>query len=421
MPNIQILPSIPSFGEKLGQTIAESTGQIANAFQQRDQQKKFDSFRNILNDPTSTAVQISSALTGLAPKDQHAIGSHISGILREKQKQEAEQTSLNKALNLGNGSSRNTVQQSTNDNMFGPPSTSPAGNQSSPGQLTPEATQQRQGLPIGQETAAQPGLTGKQAFNPLDVNTYSKEQLRNVAGTKTPQGEAAKALLQEQKTQEQAQSKERQFAHKETAQYYNDLRAASEDAQKIKGAANKVRAAIKTGKTGASLKNFAISTFEKSDNPFLSSVGKAIKTKEAQDITNAQKSFASGFRPLFGARPTQAEFFWFENLLPDLLKAPEVNEASLQYFEKAGDIASRKYDVAQQIIKENNGYRPLDIEQQVNARLKPYADEIVKQGFELHGGRLNIADQNGQIVGTIEASQAQDIPEGYSIQGFVNQ
>jgi hypothetical protein len=207
--------------------------------------------------------------------------------------------------------------------------------------------------------------------------------------------EKEKAKVKEQ----QIGIQEKQFAHKETADYGKNLATNFDSAQEVKHAVNDLRGALKKGATGAKARNFAFKYLSSKKNP----IAGLFQNEDTQAVINAQKVFASGFKQIFGSKPTEREFFWYENILPDLLKSGEVNEKVADYFERSADLIIQAQAAYDDIVKKNKGFRPIDIDVQVREKLKPKADKLIEEGEKLSGYVL-MRDPNG-IVRSIPKSQ----------------
>jgi|SRR5579872_101014 len=194
-------------------------------------------------------------------------------------------------------------------------------------------------------------------------------------------------LQNQQQSQEKADREERkmaqsnrEFGHKETSKYAENLRESGEHAESILLAAEEAREALATGETGASAKNILYKYLKDKDSP----LANLFLGKAGQKLSLSSKAFAGGFKGLFGSKPTQQEFFWYETILPDILKSNEVNESAVDYWTKVATIDLRKQQIYDQILEENDGYRPINIDAQVRARFKPEMDQIINEGFQLY-------------------------------------
>lgn len=196
--------------------------------------------------------------------------------------------------------------------------------------------------------------------------------------------EIAKAFLEGPKAEErkvEAIQKEKQFAHKETEKFANETVDSSKNAEEIKFASNVVRNAIRSGKTGATAQNMAYAYLSDAKSPLAG----MFQSKEAGKFNVAMKTLASGFKKIMGSKPTEREFFWYENILPGLLKGAPTNEAILDYFDHLADLDIKTQEIADRIVSENGGYRPIDIGERVRKEMKPYLNEAINEGYALSG------------------------------------
>lgn len=193
----------------------------------------------------------------------------------------------------------------------------------------------------------------------------------------------------------------RQFGHRETSKYAEELRNSAENAREVKLAVNEIKRLSKEGVTGPSAKNL-FTKFLQSRGNFLAP---AFVNKDTQSVISATKTLAGGFRELFGSRPTQAEFFWYENILPDLLKDADTNVAAADYLGRVADHKLKAQEIADELVTANGGYRPIDLDTQVRKRMKPEMDKLIQEGEQLHkqvakepsGESIRMRDPAGNI------------------------
>ena len=170
--------------------------------------------------------------------------------------------------------------------------------------------------------------------------------------------------------------KKREFGHKETSKYAESLRESSDNAREIIDAIKEIKRIAKTGVTGVTARNL-LGSFLSSKKSFLTP---AFIDQDRQSLISATKSLAGGFRELFGAKPTEREFFWYENILPNLLKDAGTNIKAAEYFGKVANYKMRSQEISDEIVAANDGYRPIDIDAQVRRRLKPELESLIKEG-----------------------------------------
>lgn len=188
---------------------------------------------------------------------------------------------------------------------------------------------------------------------------------------------AARQMQEEEKSRE----KKKQFAHTSTEKYSAKLMEGAEQADEIKFATNVMRNAIRSGKTGATAQNLAYAYL----NDIKSPLAGIFQSKEGGQFNVGMKTLAGGFKQLMGQKPTEREFFWYENILPGLLKNASTNEAILDYFDVLADMKLKSREAYDRIISENKGYRPIDIDKKIRDEMKPYFNQIINEGYALAG------------------------------------
>lgn len=185
-----------------------------------------------------------------------------------------------------------------------------------------------------------------------------------------------------QKTeQRKIRTKEKEFGHKSTEKYATELAASSKNAEEIKFATNVMRNAIRSGKTGPTAQNLAYSYLSDIKSPFAG----IFQSKEAGQYNVGMKTLASGFKKIMGAKPTEREFFWYENILPGLLKQASTNEAILDYFDTLADLDIKAQEISDRIVEGNGGYRPQDLDVQIRKEMKPFLNQTINEGYALSG------------------------------------
>jgi len=180
--------------------------------------------------------------------------------------------------------------------------------------------------------------------------------------------------------QQQATQGTREFGHKETAKYAEKIVSDAERASEIIDAADEIqKIAKKKGAVGANARNLAFTYLKDKKSPFAN----LFQNEDTQALISATKTLAGGgIKEIFN-RPTEREFFWFENILPDILKDAPTNEKSASYFKKLAKISLKRQEIYDDIVKKNKGYRPIDIDGQVRSKLEPEMKKLVEEGEKL--------------------------------------
>jgi hypothetical protein len=183
---------------------------------------------------------------------------------------------------------------------------------------------------------------------------------------------------------------EKQFGHTHTAKYAESVAEDAEQARNILHANKGLRTAIKNGATGLNARNAMYKYLTSVKSPLAG----LFQTKDTQAVVNSQKALSGGFKKLFGSKPTEREFFWYENILPDLLKSGEVNEGIADYYDDIAKVMLRSEQLMDDIVKKNGGYRPIDIDRRVREMMQPELEKLIERGENL-SGYVMMKDPNG--------------------------
>ena len=206
---------------------------------------------------------------------------------------------------------------------------------------------------MSEKTLPQQGIQPEQppqAENKPKIHSFSENQLAQMQAKGGKWKSAADSEFKRREREavegyreQKLSSQEKQFAHKDTAEYAKGVRENADRGQEILHAVEDIEKRIKkTNVTGVNARNLAFNYFKGSKNPFLQSLANIFQTEDTQAIISATKTLAGGFRQLFGSKPTQAEFFWYENILPNILKDAATNSQAASYFGKVAKLSSQK-------------------------------------------------------------------------------
>jgi hypothetical protein len=173
--------------------------------------------------------------------------------------------------------------------------------------------------------------------------------------------------------------KERTYAHDTTKKYADELQTNMSQAQEVLHGVNYLDKALASNKPQSQAQNLAYTFLKKKNSPFSA----LFQSENAIETELAAKSFAGGFRTLMGSKPTQNEFFWYEAILPGILKNAATNQQSRSYFKEGADLQVKTQDAYDAIVKKNGGWRPIDIDSQVREKMKPELDKYISKGQDL--------------------------------------
>ena len=122
---------------------------------------------------------------------------------------------------------------------------------------------------------------------------------------------------------------------------------------------------------------------DKLPNPAMYSALKAmhldypwIVGKDAQEFEEICTSFLRDAKTIFGSRVTNFEMATFMHLLPTLQNTKEGRSAIIRNMKLYNEAAKAVWNFRNEVIKENGGKVPLDMNERIDLKLGPKLDEI---------------------------------------------
>lgn len=113
----------------------------------------------------------------------------------------------------------------------------------------------------------------------------------------------------------------------------------------------------------------------------LATIARTIQRKTSPDTEEFEKlqaDFVRDAKSVFGSRITDADLRQFMQMIPTLSNTDSGKKAIIKNMKSFNKAAELKSDAMREIIKENNGRRPLDLQFQVEERIKPELDKIAE-------------------------------------------
>lgn len=114
----------------------------------------------------------------------------------------------------------------------------------------------------------------------------------------------------------------------------------------------------------------------------LAGIAKSIIRAGSPDIEEYEKlsaDFIKNAKQYFGSRITDADLRAYLKTIPTLMQTNAGKERVIQNLKSVGNIAQLEADTVREIIKENDGKRPLDLEQQVYDKISNKIDQLAQQ------------------------------------------
>jgi len=164
------------------------------------------------------------------------------------------------------------------------------------------------------------------------------------------------------------------------------VKAANEEgeaAQRILQSVSEVNKAFASGNVGfANPRNIARNIF--------SVFGEVPPNADEATVEAAGIAFLERAKPLFG-RVTEGEVLILKEAIPNLNDTVEGARAKAAVWEKAAKLGLQRQELVRQIINQNNGVPPIDIDQQVENALKSERDAIIQEADAIGKGDFNQA------------------------------
>jgi len=110
----------------------------------------------------------------------------------------------------------------------------------------------------------------------------------------------------------------------------------------------------------------------------LGNIGSLLKPG-TQAFKKERQQFMKRLRPLFGGRITNLELEQFIQGIPDLMQSPEGQARLIAQFMKEAQINAAGWDLMWDIIDENKGQSPHDLQRQVDKRLEKVRDKAAEE------------------------------------------
>ena len=365
---VQVLPYVPNFADKLRESLSKAQDQYYAGKEKEKQQKAFAK----LADPNATAAEKSQAIM--------TAGGTVQDLLKFHQQQQTQEAikRFDTAQSRGSGSTQVT------DQDVG-------------GQANEQPIADIQGAPsIGSPTAPTQVIKAqKPNVEPQQINEEEVDSaLRNLAAI-SPQtanplinitGQRRKAQTEKEKLnlkKELSEKQERLAHHQSFEKFDSKLSEEGKAAENRLHAYDEVEAALKSGKTNPKkLSNFLANKYSGTQWEGIFS------NSEREKIKAASLYMFDGMKELFGGQLSNQKLKVASGKVIDPTKTEKANQAIIdfrRFYDKA-KVVERQ--IADEIKKENGGYRPIDFDIQLRNRV---AEKLGAEADEA----LNLAITDG--------------------------
>lgn len=265
---------------------------------------------------------------------------------------------------------RKTLRDIGTGNVFGQPGASvEVPNENAPPQLQ---RGQPPMLPLTSASTQQNQENVQSQSQPKGLRALSDDQLTALLSVK-PYSESAKAILQERQDQKKIEAdiakqnrKEQLEFHKESDAYYNKILDQSDNAKRQISALNQVVDDLKSGKINPN----SLANFFKGTGEFGNKISDYFLSPEESKLQTIVPYLLEGWKDVFGVRLSDADLRILEQKLPSIAKSPEANYQVVKIIQKYAKQAVAKGKIANEIVSQNNGLRPLGFRQMIDERME---------------------------------------------------
>lgn len=214
--------------------------------------------------------------------------------------------------------------------------------------------------------------------------------------------ELADTELDYRKFQKTQKNEDRRYdfdVHKQTKDFDEKLDKEHSDARKERIALDQIEKDVRSGKLGPTSKvNIAQKHLK---GTFLEH---AFDSPESASFQSALPQLLGGFESIFKRGLTDRDLMLILDKLPNIGKSEEANLAGVEFLRKILDLNDKKYDIAQEIKRENKGLRPIDYTAEIERR---YDEKYGKEAASLFTdatGKVKGKDPRGRPI-TIDKDQ----------------
>jgi len=182
------------------------------------------------------------------------------------------------------------------------------------------------------------------------------------------------AYIDNRRRQDEASPKEKLEVHKLSSDIAKKINEEGESSKKRIRAFNTMEKNIESGKIDPrNFKNFLANTLAGSTLEGL------LRNPESEEFKAATFNTYEGLKNVFGTRLSDADLKLASTKVPDITKTSEANKKIINFLKFFDQMNVEKQKISDEVMKENNGYRPIDFDQQVRERLdSKFGDEAEK-------------------------------------------
>lgn len=348
---VQVLPYVPSFGEKLADSLGQGAATVAEGYQQRVQNQKAQKAIGLLQDPNVTPMQKVTAFMSLPENLKKSSAPIWAAILGPQAQAQADMSSLEKLGISPQGQPQGAPNAQMDASSQQAPQQAPGMNQAQPQQPRSNVPGPEWNLPDLYRTAAMSGQKG-----PAGVI-----------------GNAAKNEIDRRQQEQKRFNEEREFHAKGTQKTFENIQ--------------KLRTALPKKESALALAKDAIASGEV--GPFsLNNLAQRMGIPEFNTAKGAQLVFA-GKENLIGNLSqvaAKAQNQWieqrFSTMFPQIGQTKEANESVATMLEselKMDQAYLQAFDEIEKQDMEKFGYVKSDIDRRAREQAHNREKEIINE------------------------------------------
>lgn len=251
-----------------------------------------------------------------------------------------------------------------------------------------------------------PEYTSNKPVNAKDIQELKKKSTTQVpALTAKEQQEKRKIESEQEKLKKQQTKEERTEQHlinKETQPFYDEISTEANAAKNNLKRLDRMEKLSKEGNLGIPAVNALLRSVSKGIFGFGIDLS-GLMTADAQEYEKLSTDFIRDAKKIFGSRITDADLNAFLRTVPTLAQSREGQVRIIHNMRQANKAADLKNKIMNDIIRENGGKRPANLQFLVDERAEP---ELNKLAEEFERTRPDY-EKPTSILGTIPR-----IPEG---------
>ncbi len=141
---------------------------------------------------------------------------------------------------------------------------------------------------------------------------------------------------------------------------------------------NRIEKLNEEGNLGIPIFNSAIKTISNGVFGFGLDL-KGLMTKDAQELEKLSTDFVKEAKDIFGSRLTDTDLKTFLQTVPNLYMSKDGRSSLIRNMRAFNEAAKLRQKALNEVIKENNGQRPANIEELIDEKISPELDKISQQ------------------------------------------